>query len=312
LNLFYRIVLGVVLVVLLALIAVISFGWNRYRRMLPKPAFRHPASKPDLRAFPDDEVNIAWIGHSTVYINFYGLKIITDPVFSKRIGVSLLRLLTIGMKRHTAPAVDIRDVPELDFVLLSHAHMDHVDLPSLRKLSSPSTTVITATATSRLLKRLHFRRVLELGGRDELDCGDGLIVRAVPVKHWGNRFPWNKTYGWTGYVIAYKDKRVFYSGDTAYTPTFTELQAIFPIDVAILPIGAYAPDSFQRAHCTPEQAWQMFVDTGARKLIPVHWDTFVLSAEPVDEPLQRLLGAAAERTKDIVIRKQGEIFAIRD
>jgi L-ascorbate metabolism protein UlaG (beta-lactamase superfamily) len=133
----------------------------------------------------------------------------------------------------------------------------------------------------------------------------------VPVRHWGQRFPWNKGYGWTGYLIERRGVRLFFPGDTAYTPTFKRLpEETGPIDVTFMPIGAYSPDAFLRNHCTPEQAWAMYKDTGARWLVPIHWDTFVLSHEPVAEPMERLLDAAGEEEDRIVVRQHGETFVL--
>lgn len=280
--------------------------------MLPKPTFKLSPNRPNLHAMSDDDVSVAWIGHSTVYVNFYGVKFITDPVFSQRIGVSVLRQFTVGMKRHTAPAIDIQDVPALDFIFLSHAHMDHVDLPSLRRLATPKTTLVTSAGTARLFRHMKFAKVVTLAVHEHKRFQSGLTVRALPVKHWGNRFPWNKTYGYNGYLIAYRGRHLVFAGDTAYTKQFAALAQLENIDIAIFPIGAYAPDSFQGAHCTPEQAWQMFVDTGANAFVPVHFDTFVLSAEPVDEPMQRLLEVAGRAAFRVVVRAHGDVFTLRD
>jgi L-ascorbate metabolism protein UlaG (beta-lactamase superfamily) len=289
----------------------ILYMFRRWHRVFPKPAYNHPQKRPDIDAFPDDAVTVCWIGHSTVYINFFGVRILTDPVFSERVGLSVLRLFTIGVKRHTAPAVSIADLAgKVDFILLSHAHMDHFDLPSLRRLQHPRTQVITAKGTSRLLRGMRFGSVTEMEGRQHKTFAAELDVQAVPVRHWGNRFPWNKGYGFTGYLLESRGVRIFFAGDTAYTPSFQQLRANGPIQLAFMPIGAYEPEAFQSNHCTPEQAWEMFCDTGADWLAPIHWDTFVLSSEPVAEPLERLAAAAASDESRIVIREHGDVFQV--
>jgi L-ascorbate metabolism protein UlaG (beta-lactamase superfamily) len=232
----------------------------------------------------------------------------TDPVLGKRVGVHLgMGEWQIGPSRHTEPALLLQDLKRVDLILLSHAHFDHFDLPSLKKLARPETWVITAKGTSHLLRNLPFGRVIELGGEEEAEIIElGIRVRAVPVEHWGNRFPWNKDYGYTGYLVEKKGTRLFYAGDTAYTPTFRKLRELGEIDLAFIPIGAYQP--YLRTHCTPEQAWSMFVDTGAKWLVPIHWDTFVLSYEPVDEPIRRLREAAGAEAGRIVLSRHGEVF----
>jgi L-ascorbate metabolism protein UlaG (beta-lactamase superfamily) len=302
-------IVGVIVGLVLLAAGFVLLQYGKHRRGLPKPSYKRPKHRPALQEWGRESVTVSWIGHSTVLIDLFGLRIVTDPVFEEKVGVRVAGAVTIGPKRHTAAALSAEDVGEVDLILLSHAHLDHMDLPSLRKLASPKTRVVTARGTSRLLKGMAFQDVQELGGKDSLQL-DGLCITAVPVRHWGARFPWNKEYEWTGYLIEYRGVRLFFAGDTAYTPTFRELREYGEIDLAMLPIGAYAPDSYQRAHCTPEQAWQMFLDSGARLLVPIHWDTFVLSREPVEEPMQRLLRAAGEQAERIVIREHGETFRL--
>jgi L-ascorbate metabolism protein UlaG (beta-lactamase superfamily) len=303
--------LGALLGMALLPVAWVAYQYHRYRRNVPRPPSKVPANRLDLSRLSDEGLSICWVGHATLYIRWNGVGILTDPVFSERVGVKFLGW-TIGVRRHTAPAVDIEAIRgKVDLILLSHAHMDHFDLPSLRKLAHPEVEVVTAVGTSRLLKGMRFGAVHELGGRDRLQTRSGITVTAVPVRHWGARFPWNKDYQWTGYLLEYQGKRVFFAGDTAYTPSLKGICAASGADVACLPIGAYKPDSFQRSHCTPEQAWQMFLDTGARFMVPMHWDTFVLSEEPVEEPLERLLKAAGTDAGRIVIRSHGEVFQVQ-
>ncbi|MFC4766678.1 MBL fold metallo-hydrolase [Effusibacillus consociatus] len=298
---------SILFILILIALCFLFYQYNRWRRHLPKPPYKRPLLIPTPHQWKNDDITVSWIGHSTLYINFFGTKILTDPVFSERVGLSL-GPLTIGPKRHTAPALPLKSACDIDLILLSHAHMDHFDLPSLKRLANRSVQVITAAGTSRLLKRMKFGRIQELGGKDKIELDNGMTITAVPVRHWGNRFPWNHNYAWTGYLIEYKGVRLFFAGDTAYTPTLKELQTIGPIDIAFVPIGAYSPVSFQGAHCTPEQAWQMFLESGAKWLVPIHWDTFVLSHEPVEEPMERLLAVAGEEAGRIVIRKHGEEF----
>jgi L-ascorbate metabolism protein UlaG (beta-lactamase superfamily) len=297
------------LLILVALpILLITAMWLRMRRRFPKGTPENPKRLLRPRKWRDDEVTVGWVGHSTVMINLYGVRILTDPVLGPRVGVQV-GPWQIGPKRHVAPALRLEDLDRIDLILLSHAHMDHFDLPTLRKLAGPRTRVITAGGTSKLLRHMPFGEVTELQGEESVTLSDlGMRVQAVPVRHWGNRFPWNTGYGYTGYLIEKNGVRLFFPGDTAYTPEFVKLRKRGKIDLAFMPIGAYSPDSFQRNHCTPEQAGKMFLDTGARWLMPIHYDTFVLSQEPVKEPLTRLLAAAGGEKHRIATRKQGDVF----
>jgi L-ascorbate metabolism protein UlaG (beta-lactamase superfamily) len=285
------------------------FFWLRLINY-PKPPYKQPSRWLRPRDWKDDEVTVGWVGHSTVLMNVYGTKIITDPVLGKRVGQHLDSegKWQVGPKRHTAPALSVEEAGQVDLILLSHAHFDHFDIPTLKKLASPDTQVITAKGTSHLLRKIPFGRVMELDGKESIQLDNGVKVTAVPVKHWGNRYPWNTGYGYTGYLIEKNDTRLFYPGDTAYTPSFRKLRETGEIDLAFMPIGAYSPDALLGAHCTPEQAWEMFLDTGARWLVPIHWDTFVLSHEPVDEPINRLLIAAGAEKDRIVLKEHGAVF----
>lgn len=298
---------GFLFVLLLPILWMGFRYWQVWKKM-PHPPDRPVAARPDPGSWSNREVTVTWVGHATVLLNFYGIRILTDPVLDERVGVELLPGLKIGPRRYTPPALTMDAVRDVDLILLSHAHMDHVDLPTLKRLAHPGVTVVTAKNTSRLLKGLPFVKVMELSGTDSVELTEGLRVTAFPVRHWGSRFPWNRNFGWTGYVLEKDGKRVVFPGDTAHTSFFQQFREWGPIDLIFMPIGAYVPDSFTAFHCTPEQAWRMVLDSGARWVVPIHWNTFVLSKEPVDEPIRRFLTAAGEREEDVVIRLQGEVF----
>lgn len=274
----------------------------------PKPSSRKPDKYLRPREWKDQDVTIGWIGHSTVLMNIYGYRIMTDPILGEKIGVAFGNYFQIGMKRYIAPAVNLDELGYVDLILLSHAHFDHFDLPSLRKLTSERTRVITAKNTAHLLKGLPFSQVDEMAGEEQIMIDD-LKITAVPVVHWGNRFYWNYTYGVTGYLIERKGIKIFFPGDTAYT-AMKRLTKWGKIDIVCMPIGAYSPTVYQKFHCTPEQAWKMFIHTGAKWMVPIHWNTFILSKEPQLEPMERLIRVAQGETDRIVIQQQGEYFTI--
>ncbi|WAH35753.1 MBL fold metallo-hydrolase [Alicyclobacillus dauci] len=293
------------------LIIVISLVVNVvYRRVTvswPEPAYRTPKHKPSFDRWGDNDVYITWIGHSTLLIRMSGVNILTDPVFSSRVGMNL-PFFTIGPKRHVAPAITLDECPPIDVVLLSHAHMDHVDYPSLKRVIGPNTEVVTAPGTARLIRRFKPGAVHELSPDQTLTLASGVTVVGQQVKHWGSRYPWNKDQGYLGYVMMRDGASIFFAGDTAYTPDLGGVRAFNP-QVTCMPIGAYAPAHFKDAHCTPEEAWDMFLATGAAYLVPMHHDTFVLSKEPPKEPLERLEKVAGEMADAIVIHHHGETFS---
>src|SRR5580658_5071303 len=262
-----------------------------------KPAPRVPR----FSAWPTEGVEAAWIGHSTVLIRVDGFTILTDPVFSTRVGIKL-GPFTLGIKRLVQPAVRLKELPVPDLILLSHAHMDHLDLPSLRKLENRGTTVITAAGTSDLMRVKRYRAVHELGWGESHHVGPAK-VRAFEVKHWGARTRTDVHRGYNGYLIEAGRYRIVFGGDTAYTDLFRKVRSSKPVDLAIMPIGAYDP--WIRAHCNPEQALAMANLAGADLILPVHHQTFKLSNEPLKEPIERLLAASRSAEYRIPIRDIG-------
>jgi L-ascorbate metabolism protein UlaG (beta-lactamase superfamily) len=275
--------------------------WDRYSSQRQRPVEPAPAC-PRWQDWPDVGVHAAWVGHSTVLMKIDGMTIITDPVFSERCGVRF-GPVTIGLKRLVEPALRIPHLPHVDVILLSHAHMDHFDLPSLRALEGRGTRVVTARSTSDLL------RVERYGAVDELGWGEGLRVgplsiRGLQVKHWGARMRTDTYRGYNGYLIEAGRYRVLFGGDTADTREFKNVRTSRRIDLALMPIGAYNPWIF--AHCTPEQALRMCDDAGAEHVLPLHHQTFALSREPLSEPIERLLDAAGAHGDRVMTRGIGD------
>lgn len=271
------------------------------RPILPAPV------KPNPAAWSDNRLTLCWLGHSTVLINFYGLRILTDPVLGNRIGISL-GFGTAGPKRYVAPALRFRDLPPIDVLLLSHAHMDHLDLPTLRRFA-PNTFTVTAKDTSDLLAGTRLRQVTELpwNGRATFRGPQGeLQIEAFEVRHWGQRWPSELPRGYNGYVLRREGRAVLFGGDTARTPQFAGLRSRGPFDVAIMPIGSYRP--WIRNHCTPEEALEMANAARAGYLVPVHHQTFCLSQEPMPEPIQRLAAALRLEPDRLALRRAGETF----
>jgi len=279
--------------------------WQQYAHELGRPIL-NPSEHPNPRSWSDRGLYAAWLGHATMLLKVDGLTILTDPVFSDRVGLSL-GPVTLGLKRLTAPALHLTAIPRPDLVLLSHAHMDHFDLPSLRALEHPQTSVITAPKTSDLLRVNRYAAVTELAWGERARAG-AAEIRAFEVNHWGARMRTDTYRGYNGYLLEVGRYRILFGGDTANTELFRNLRTSRPHDLAIMPIGAYNPWIYY--HCTPEQAWRMGNDAGAEFFIPVHHQTFQLSREPFSEPIERFQQAAGPHLDRIALTRIGQEFHI--
>ncbi len=275
---------------------------QRSRPILPAP------HRPDPARWPDDAATLAWLGHSTLLINFFGVKVLTDPALGPRIGLKL-GPFTIGPKRYIAPALGVEDLPPIDLVLLTHAHMDHLDQWTLKKVARGAQAV-TAKATADLLAGANFTAVRELHWDEacEIETPHGSVrVQAFRVAHWGARMRRDDHRGYNGYLLERNGRRICIAGDTAFTD-FSHVARPGGIDAIAVPIGAYNP--WIRSHCSPEQAVTMANQAGAKVLLPIHHQTFKLSAEPRAEPIARFTAALANEPERIGWREVGETFTL--
>ncbi|MBM3861111.1 MAG: MBL fold metallo-hydrolase [Verrucomicrobia bacterium] len=299
----YYIALGLLL---LTAIALYPFqGWITYifnqRRHESLFSTVHPKHHPEPRQWPDDRITLSWLGHATMLINFYGKWILTDPVLGESIGLHLFDLLSFGPRRLVHCPLRADELPPLDLVLISHAHMDHLDTKSLRQLKH-GIQVVTAKDTLDCLppmpaRELHWGESIEL---------NGVCVTAIEINHWGARLPYGRQRGFNAYLLERNGHAILFVGDTAYTDSLQRACAGRNVDVAILPIGGYKP--YIRSHASPEQTWKMCTDIKARYLAPIHHSTFVLSHEHPTEPLEKLLAAAGTQTNQVILRQIGETF----
>jgi L-ascorbate metabolism protein UlaG (beta-lactamase superfamily) len=241
-----------------------------------------------------------------VLLKVDGFTIITDPVLSEKCGVGV-GPLTVGLKRLVEPALDTGQLPRIDLILLSHAHFDHFDRRTLRMLESRGTSVVTASQTSSLLRVRRYQRVQELGWGEKAKVGPATI-RAFQVNHWGARLRTDTYRGYNGYLIETPSRRIVFGGDTAVTDSFRSLRSSRPVDLAIMPIGAYNP--WIHVHCNPEQAWKMAQDCRAEFVLPVHHQTFPLSREPYFEPIERCLGAAGAHPDRVATQRIGQEWSL--
>jgi L-ascorbate metabolism protein UlaG (beta-lactamase superfamily) len=269
-----------------------------------------PAHKPTPATWTDNAVTLAWLGHATVLVNFYGVRILTDPALYARIGVDL-GLGTLGPLRLVQCALTPGELPEVDLVLVSHAHFDHLDTPSLGSIRGKPVAVMAA-GISDLLPRRRYSSVRELRWNETATISTPrgeVLVRAIEVKHWGARIRRDTWRGYTGWTVEREGKRLLIGGDTAGTPVFKDHRRYGPFDVAVMPIGAYDPWIYN--HCTPEQAVLMADAAGARLIVPVHHQSFRLSNEPFMEPIERIQEALAKEQERLALREIGETIVIR-
>jgi L-ascorbate metabolism protein UlaG (beta-lactamase superfamily) len=235
------------------------------------------------------EMGVTFIGHSSFFIQMAGKNLVIDPNFARWLVV---------LKRLKRPGLKVRDLPPIDYVLVSHAHMDHLHRPSLRAIArltrvecGHAPTIIVPRAVEDLVRRLGYTQIVELDTWEALK-ESGLEITHVPSQHWGARMLRDYHRGFGGYVLRSGMHSVYHAGDTAYFEGFREIGKKLKPELALLPIGAYHPPSFRNVHTSPEDALQGFLDLGAKFMIPMHYGTFRLSHEPVHEPVQRLLAAA--------------------
>ncbi len=242
---------------------------------------------------------ITFIGHASFLVQTAGRALLIDPVFATHL---------VLLRRQRRPGIRVQDLPPIDAVLLTHAHMDHLNRPSLRAITRemhrrklPAPVAIVPNDVEDLVRDLGFASIhalawwqsIELPAAPSAPGLDPLTITATPARHWGARMIHDTHRGFGGYVLSSPGGAVIYhSGDSAWFDGFREIGSRLHPEIALLPIGAYKPDSFRAAHISPEEALQAFNDLGARVMIPMHYNTFRLSEEPMHEPLSRLLSAA--------------------
>ena len=260
-------------------------------RMLREPRTRWPAriNEPPRRPPPLDGAIavITFIGHATFLIQTATGNLLTDPMFSDRAGPFGL----LGPRRVRQPAVRFDDLPPISTVLLSHNHYDHCDRPTLARLARRfDPVVITPVGNGALVKSTGLRKVEELDWWDDAKTSS-LPLTLMPAHHFSARTPFDRNRAlWGGFTMAVADRRIYFAGDTAYAPFFREVRRRFgQIDLALLPIGAYEPRWFMRAvHMNPAEALQAHLDLEASESIAMHFGTFQLTTEGIDEPVRAL------------------------
>lgn len=239
-------------------------------------------------AFPrlkEGQVAITWIGHASFLIQFTDLNVLIDPNFANWLFL-LKRLKRSGLR--------FRDLPPIDLVLLTHAHFDHFHKPTLRKLPHPKIGIMPR-GVGDLAHNLGFSRVIEMEWWESFSQDkSNWTVTFTPSQHWGARLLADRHRGYGGFVLEHQGRKIYHAGDSAYFDGFKEIGKRLSPEIALLPIGAYHPETFRAVHMGPDEAVKAFRDLNSRQLVPMHFGSFRLSFEDMDEPLRWLRELAGQ------------------
>src|SRR5258706_10832778 len=247
-----------------------------FREMVWKALLTPRTGEHKRPAFPkltQNQIALTWIGHASFLIQFNDLNVLVDPNFANWLFL-LKRIKRSGLK--------IEHLPPIDLVLLTHAHFDHFHKPTLRRLPHPKIGVMP-WGMGDLALDLGFERIIELEWWESFTHNDWKVT-LTPCKHWGARMLRDEHRGYGGFVLEHQGRRIFYPGDTAYFDGFKEIGKVCKPEIALLPIGAYHPESFRHVHMGPDEAIKVFKDLKSQWLVPMHYGTFKLGFEDMDEP----------------------------
>lgn len=262
-----------------------NYQFLRYRLLPQLFKAKEGETQPAIMTSPaDGKVRVTWIGHASVLVQFEGHSVIFDPNWANWHG---------PVKRQMVPGLNLKALPDLDLVLVSHAHFDHLHKPSLRVIEAKD-GIVVPKGSAGLVKRLGFSRVEEMGVWEEQEIS-GMRIVHTPSHHWGARYGADKNRDYGGFLVGSGSRKVFHAGDSAYFEGFKEIGKREDICMALLPIGAYEAPSGRDVHMNPEEALQAFEDLGAQLMLPMHYGTFPLGNEERDEPVRRLLEEAERR-----------------
>jgi len=239
--------------------------------------------RPEFPMLTEGQLALTWIGHASFLVQFHDLNVLIDPNFANWLFI-IKRLRRAGLR--------LDDLPRIDLVLLSHAHFDHFHKPTLRRLP-PTKLGVMPWGMGDLARGLGFERIIELQWWESFSHGDWKVT-LTPCRHWGARVIRDEHRGYGGFILEHQGRRVYHAGDSAYFEGFAEIGRRCPPEIAMMPIGAYYPDSFRNVHMGPDEAAQAFKDLRARWLVPMHFGTFKLSFESLEEP-PRWLETIAQR-----------------
>lgn len=274
--------------------------WSVLKWQFTRKRHPWPDSVAVTTTSPDNSVvsgiRATWVGHSTVLVQAPGLNLLTDPVWSRKVGP----WSWVGSARYAKPGVEFSDLPRIDAVLVSHDHYDHLDLPTLKRLARErSRLAIAPLGTAELLKKAGFEKVVALDWWQSTVLPSGDTVTLVPAVHHSVRWPWDRnTRLWGGYVVATRAGRVYFAGDTGDGKHFDEIGTRFgSVELALIPIGAYLPRWFMKPqHIGPDEAVSVARRLNAKTCLSIHWGTFRLADDGYREApdsLQAILSREA-------------------
>ena len=254
------------------------------------------AHQPEFPPLAADDICLTWIGHASFLIQWRGLNILVDPIWSLWLKI---------IKRIRRPGFPLKHLPAIDLVLVTHAHFDHLDRKTLRRIAAWQ-PIVVPEGVGNLVHDLGFNRIYELTPWESLCVGE-VEVTLTPCHHWGARVLHDSHRGFGGFHLKLGSRTIFHCGDSAYFPGFSEIGDRLRTEIALLPIGAYDPPSRREVHMNPEQAVKAFTELKADVMVPMHYGSFRLSFEPLDEPLYRLKAAVAKYGMEgkVVIMEEG-------
>ncbi len=264
---------------------------------IPEPPFHPEIAKTDTAGLQANRsvTTLTWIGHSSALFQIQGVNILLDPIFSERVSPFSFT----GPKRQVALPFALKDLPPIDVVVLSHNHYDHLDLEtltSLDKMAPGKILFLVPLGNKAFLEAEGISRVQELDWWDNFSL-KGLTFTFTPTQHWTSRGLWDRNQTlWGSWFISSPDFKFYFAGDSGYSKDFQDIyRKLGAVDVALIPIGAYAPRWFmKRMHVNPEEAVKIHQDLHAKLSVPIHWGTFRLSDEPMAEPPQLLKSEIAK------------------
>ena len=270
-----------------------------WKALLTKRCGRHKT--PNFPKLHRGQMALTWIGHASFLIQFTDLNVLIDPNFANWLFL-LKRVKCAGLK--------LKDLPPIDLVLLTHAHFDHFHKRTLRRLPSPKLGIMP-WGMGDLARGLGFDRIIELRWWESFSHGDWKVT-LTPCRHWGARMLRDEHRGFGGFVLEHQERTVYHAGDSAYFDGFKEIGKRCHPEIALLPIGAYLPENFRRVHMGPDEATKAFKDLKAKRLVPMHYGTFKLSFEAMDEPLRWMRDLARQHglTPHLSVLEEGvpEVF----
>jgi L-ascorbate metabolism protein UlaG (beta-lactamase superfamily) len=278
------------------------FGKEKREPAGPVPVIDR--STRDYATPPASGLRATWIGWASVLVEIDGRRVMTDPVFSERCSPSTL----VGPKRFHAPPIALGELPDIDVVVISHDHYDHLDMNTIRALSARGTHFVVPLGIGAHLERWHVppAQVHELDWNETANVA-GLAITSTPARHYSGRNPiFNNETLWTSWVVKGPRHRFFFSGDSGYSDAFARIgEEHGPFDLTLIKIGASDP-TWSEIHMTPEEAVQVDRDLRGRVMIPVHWATFNLAYHAWRDPVDRAVAAARRLGVNVVVPKPGQ------